>query len=129
MQFFQIAAVLLMTATWGEARAERFSINDAISQAALTNPGVDEASANRRATEAELRQTQGGEVNVIDPVAVVGNEGPPAPRCEPAARPASNTAVSAGLPTDGMWKFPGAKSPRLIVSVACASVPSTSRIV
>jgi adhesin transport system outer membrane protein len=39
--------------------AEWFSINNAISQAVLTNPGVGEASANRRATEAELRQTQG----------------------------------------------------------------------
>ena len=42
-----------------EVRAEWFSINNAISQAVLTNPGVGEASANRRATEAELRQTQG----------------------------------------------------------------------
>jgi outer membrane protein TolC len=41
-----------------DARAERFSINAAISQAVLTNPGVGEASANRRATETELRQTQ-----------------------------------------------------------------------
>src|SRR4051812_34687835 len=38
---------------------ERFSINDAINQAAQTNPGVGEASANRRATEAEMRQSQG----------------------------------------------------------------------
>src|SRR5262249_49728199 len=43
----------------GGARADLFSINDAISQAVLTNPGVGEASANRRATESELRQTQG----------------------------------------------------------------------
>ncbi len=35
-----------------------FSINDAIKQAILTNPGVGEAAANRRATESELRQTQ-----------------------------------------------------------------------
>lgn len=53
------AAVLLCTSVVAtEARAERFSINDAISQAVLTNPGVGEASANRRATETELRQTQ-----------------------------------------------------------------------
>jgi len=60
LQFsFRIAAVLLFSsAVWNEARAERFSINDAISQAVLTNPGVGEASANRRATETELRQTQ-----------------------------------------------------------------------
>ena len=59
MQFLRIAAVLSLVATVGtEVRAEWFSINNAISQAVLTNPGVGEASANRRATEAELRQTQ-----------------------------------------------------------------------
>ena len=38
--------------------AEVFSINDALRQAMLTNPAVGEASANRRATQSELRQTQ-----------------------------------------------------------------------
>jgi adhesin transport system outer membrane protein len=42
----------------GPAAAEQFSINDALRQAVQTNPGVGEASANRRATESELRQTQ-----------------------------------------------------------------------
>jgi hypothetical protein len=56
---FRIAAVLLCSCSiLTEARAERFSINDAISQAVLTNPSIGEASANRRATETELRQTQ-----------------------------------------------------------------------
>src|SRR5436309_2672147 len=40
------------------AEAEVFSINDALRQAMLTNPAVGEASANRRATQSELRQTQ-----------------------------------------------------------------------
>jgi len=40
------------------AAAEVFSINDALKQTMLTNPGVGEASANRRATDSELRQTQ-----------------------------------------------------------------------
>lgn len=40
------------------ARAEVFTINDALIQAIQTHPGVGEASANRRATESELRQTQ-----------------------------------------------------------------------
>jgi adhesin transport system outer membrane protein len=35
--------------------AEPFSITDAINQAVKTNPGVGEAAANRRATEAELQ--------------------------------------------------------------------------
>jgi outer membrane protein, adhesin transport system len=43
----------------GEARPRAFSINDAISLAVLTNPGVSEAAANRRATESTLRQAQG----------------------------------------------------------------------
>jgi hypothetical protein len=56
---FRLAAVLLCSCCiWTEARAERFSINNAISQAVLTNPSIGEASANRRATETELRQTQ-----------------------------------------------------------------------
>src|SRR5215469_1377761 len=38
---------------------EGFSIIDAINQAITSNPGVGEAAANRRATEAELRQSQG----------------------------------------------------------------------
>src|SRR6187399_3389680 len=35
-----------------------FTIFNAIDQAVTTNPSVGEAAANRRATEAELRQTQ-----------------------------------------------------------------------
>jgi adhesin transport system outer membrane protein len=45
-----------LQAAWS---AEPFSILDAINQAVKTNPGVGEASANRRATEAELHQSQG----------------------------------------------------------------------
>jgi adhesin transport system outer membrane protein len=41
------------------AQAEAFTIVDAISQAVQTNPGVGEAAANRRATDAELHQSQG----------------------------------------------------------------------
>lgn len=39
-------------------QAEPFSINNAIKEAVRSHPGVGEAAANRRATEAELRQTQ-----------------------------------------------------------------------
>ena len=53
---FAIASLFL--ATTAPVSAEPFSINDALKQATLTNPGVGEASANRRATESELRQTQ-----------------------------------------------------------------------
>ena len=52
--YLAVASLLLATG----AGAEPFSINDALKQAVHTNPGVGEASANRRATESELRQTQ-----------------------------------------------------------------------
>src|SRR6516225_1007601 len=51
-------AVMGLILTLNAANAEPFSINDALHQAVQTNPGVGEASANRRATESELRQTQ-----------------------------------------------------------------------
>jgi outer membrane protein, adhesin transport system len=41
------------------AASDAFTIVDAIKQATQTNPGVGEAAANRRATEAEMRQVQG----------------------------------------------------------------------
>jgi adhesin transport system outer membrane protein len=49
-----------MAAPLGVAIAgSEFTIFNAIDQAVTTHPGVGEATANRRATEAELRQTQG----------------------------------------------------------------------
>lgn len=54
--YFLITGLFLVTTS--ALHAEPFSINDALKQATLTNPGVGEASANRRATESELRQTQ-----------------------------------------------------------------------
>ena len=53
--YFAIASICLAAYP---ARAEVFSINDALTQAIQTHPGVGEASANKRATESELRQTQ-----------------------------------------------------------------------
>lgn len=49
---------LLAAAAGPAVAAEPFSIQDAIKQAVRTHPGVGEASANRRATDAELRQQQ-----------------------------------------------------------------------
>ncbi len=54
--YFAIASLIFAAGPSGAA--EPFSINDALNQAVQTNPGVGEASANRRATESELRQTQ-----------------------------------------------------------------------
>ena len=53
--FLAVAGLVLALAPAG---AEPFSITDALREAAKSHPGVGEASANRRATEAELRQTQ-----------------------------------------------------------------------
>ena len=57
--FRRIAIILLLSIGCNEARAEVFSINDAITQAVLTNPGVGEAAADRRADETRLYQAQG----------------------------------------------------------------------
>jgi hypothetical protein len=64
-KYLTIAALFLTVNPAGAA--EVFSINDALHQAMLTNPAVGEASANRHATQSELRQIQtaaagGGEV-------------------------------------------------------------------
>src|SRR5258708_37613087 len=60
-RIFKIISVVVVSATVCSAAwsAEPFSILDAINQAVKTNPGVGEAAANPRATEAELRQSQG----------------------------------------------------------------------
>jgi len=49
---------MFFSATSGSA-GEAFTIFDAIDQAVQSHPGVQEATADRRATEAELRQNQG----------------------------------------------------------------------
>jgi len=55
-----LAISAVSAASWQAARSgEAFSITDAINQAVKTNPGVGEAAANRKATEAELHQSQG----------------------------------------------------------------------
>ncbi len=61
-----LAAALLSSAALADepAKARKavgggYSIIDAVKQAVNSNPGVTEAAANRRATEAELRQNQG----------------------------------------------------------------------
>ena len=68
--YFAIAGLLLAV---NPAKAEVFSINDALRQAMQTNPGVGEASANRRATESELRQTQS---TLLPQVRLEANYGP-----------------------------------------------------
>jgi len=54
-----ISAAILVAAGPAAWAADAFTVNDAINQAVHTNPNVGEARANRRATEAELGQSQG----------------------------------------------------------------------
>ena len=57
--FITVVLALAVAAPVGIAVAgNEFTIFNAINQAVTTHPGVGEATANRRATEAELRQTQ-----------------------------------------------------------------------
>ena len=73
MKFILPASLLALSLGVTAAHAEAFSINDALKQAIQTNPGVGEASANRRATESELRQTQG---TLLPQVRLEANAGP-----------------------------------------------------
>lgn len=57
MRILIVVSALCATALPAAAQ-QAFTITDAIKQAVQTNPGVTEAAANRRATEAELRQNQ-----------------------------------------------------------------------
>jgi outer membrane protein, adhesin transport system len=57
LPYFAVTGLILAMSA-SAAVAQTFSINDALREAAKSNPGVGEASANRRATESELRQTQ-----------------------------------------------------------------------
>src|SRR6202162_5323380 len=75
----------------GAAGGEPFTINGPLRMAVQTNPTVGEAAANRRATEAELHQTQGTllpqvrleaqggptRLNVTDPIYTTPPNSPP----------------------------------------------------
>jgi adhesin transport system outer membrane protein len=59
MQRIGLAIVASCLGLAAASAGEAFTIHDAIDQAVRTHPGVGEAAANRRATEAEFRQQQG----------------------------------------------------------------------
>lgn len=79
--------------------AEPFSINDALLQAAHTNPGVGEASANRRATESELRQTQS---TLLPQVRLDARYGPE--KFDQSAAVATGTALPTPVAGVGSWR-------------------------
>ena len=70
----RIFMILAACAWTGAAHAASFSLQDAIRRAVTTNPAVGEARANRRATEFELRQSQGALLPQIRLQADIGPE-------------------------------------------------------
>lgn len=70
----RLSLVVVLAALSGTAQAQRFSLEEAIRRAVTTNPAVGEASANRRATDYELRQAQGGLLPQIRLQADIGPE-------------------------------------------------------
>jgi outer membrane protein, adhesin transport system len=79
--------------------AEPFSINDALREAAKSHPGVGEASANRRATESELRQTQSTLLPQVRIDAFVGQE-----KFDQSASIVSGTALPIPAVGTGVWR-------------------------
>jgi len=95
--YFAVASLFLAAA--GPATAEPFSINDALKQAVLTNPGVGEASANRRATESELRQTQS---TLLPQVRLEARYGPE--KFDQSAAVVSGSALPVPAQGSGPWR-------------------------
>src|SRR6266481_4724825 len=79
--------------------AEQFSINDALREAAKSNPGVGEASANRRATESELRQTQSTLLPQVRIDAYYGRE-----KFDQSASVVSGSALPIPTVGTGVWR-------------------------
>jgi len=99
MKSAYFAIVSLLLATTAPVVAQPFSINDALKQATLTNPGVGEASANRRATESELRQTQS---TLLPQVRLEARYGPE--KFDQSAAVVSSSATPIPAPGAGNWR-------------------------
>src|SRR4051812_49975179 len=89
----------LILAIGSPASAEPFSINDALKQAVQTNPGVGEASANRRATQSELRQTQS---TLLPQVRIEARYGPE--KFDQSASVVTGTAQPVSAIGSGPWR-------------------------
>src|SRR6266550_3494477 len=81
------------------ASAQVFSINDALRQTVQTNPGVGEASANRRATESELRQTQS---TLLPQVRLEARYGPE--KFDQGSAVVTGTALPVPIAGNGAWR-------------------------
>src|SRR6478735_12844467 len=93
------AVIGLAVAIGPAGAAEPFSINDALLQATHTNPGVGEASANRRATESELRQTQS---TLLPQVRLEARYGPE--KFDQSAAVSTGTALPVPVEGAGSWR-------------------------
>jgi adhesin transport system outer membrane protein len=71
---FRGAGLFAMLISSCVAQAQTMSLDDAIRRAVSSNPSVQEASANRRATDFELRQSQGALLPQIRLQADIGPE-------------------------------------------------------
>jgi outer membrane protein, adhesin transport system len=92
--------------------AEPFSINDALREAAKTHPGVGEASANKRATETELRQTQSTLLPQVRVDAYVGQEKFDQGVCTTTVCGANSFGTALPIPTlgTGVWRTGSSES-------------------
>src|SRR5713226_6865997 len=94
-----LAVAGLVLAICAPAVAEPFSINDALREAAKSHPGVGEASANRRATETELRQTQSTLLPQVRVDAYYGRE-----KFDQSASIVSGSALPIPAVGTGVWR-------------------------
>ncbi|MBR1249998.1 TolC family outer membrane protein [Bradyrhizobium sp. AUGA SZCCT0169] len=94
--YLAIAGLIL---AGGPLAAEPYSINDALKQAVQTNPGVGEASANRRATESELRQTQS---TLLPQVRIEARYGPE--KFDQSNPVVSSSALPVPIAGNGAWR-------------------------
>jgi adhesin transport system outer membrane protein len=96
---FSIALFVGAMAFATSSMAQPLTVNDAIRMAVQTNPTVGEAAANRRATEAELHQTQG---TLLPQVRIEASGGP--------LRTNERDVPALSAPTNnGQW-IPGSKA-------------------
>jgi adhesin transport system outer membrane protein len=99
MKLVFLPLIVLAAGIGPATAAEPFSINDALKQAAHTNPGVGEASANRRATESELRQTQS---TLLPQVRIEARYGPE--KFDQGAPVTSSSALPIPIAGNGSWR-------------------------
>jgi adhesin transport system outer membrane protein len=112
MKLAYLTVVGLGLALAQPAVAEPFSINDALREAAKSHPGVGEAAANRRGTEAELRQTQSTLLPQVRVDAYYGQEKFDQSNCTTTVCGANSFGTALPVPTlgGGVWRTGSSES-------------------